>query len=118
MSNCLAYEIAHFQWALEHRGGTTDATWIKVIFAASGAIRVLGYDMGPETETIFGHYDHGYWIDIPATAAGPFTACILHIALDHDGALNFEQLKEALSDWSVSFSEGDGPYSSELEVIA
>lgn len=118
MTRASVFEIAQYRWGPAHLDGTTDATWVTLVIAPSGALRVLQYDMGPETESLTGHFDHGQWIDVPAADAAAFTACMLHKAFDTDRALILDDVRDACTDWGIGFTEGVGPYSTELEEIA
>jgi len=110
-----AIDAAFFRWASVGSDGATEATWFKIIPARSGGIRVLGYDMGPETERMTGHYDYAYWIDISASDLMLFTACMVGKLLGAEGSINFDQMKDACTDWGIPFVEGDGPYAKTLE---
>ena len=113
-----AFDVSRFQWGPADLDGTTDTTCIQAIFAPCGKIRVLGYDMGPETQRMTGHYDYGYWIEVPAEDARCFVAGLLNRVLGGDGACTFDQLKDICREWGINVREGDGPYSSKLEVLA
>lgn len=95
----------------------TEHTWISLVVGASGAMRVLGYDMGPETKKMTGHFDYGYWLDITADDAPAFLATVLGLAMVDEGA-TFDTIRDASKDNGVPFIEGDGPYSENLEKIA
>ena len=116
---CQVMEASFSRWRSgETPSGTTDATWINVIVGSSGAVRLLEYSMGPETEALYGTFDHGRWIDVPADDVSSLLGRLVGMLFDNGMPIAFDDLGPALADWSIEFTEGEGEYSVELEKIA
>jgi hypothetical protein len=107
--------VASFRWGLDG-DRITEHTWISLIVAPSGAMRLLGYDMGPETRAMTGHYDHGYWLDIAADDVPDFMARVLELAMTGSNA-TFDDLRAACDNHGIPYTEGAAPYTDDLEKI-
>lgn len=104
------FEVARFQWGSGDLSEPTDATQITALFQADGGFRLLGYDMGPETKKLYGDFDWTYWIDVCGDETKPFIALLLRLLFEgRETVLTFDQLKSAMEDNEIGYTEGEGP---------
>ena len=115
MTDVTPIPVTSFHWGAEH-DRITEHTWISLIVAPSGTMRLLGYDMGPETRAMTGEYDYGYWLDIAADDVPDFMARVLELAMTGSNA-TFDELRAACDNHGIPYTEGAAPYSDELEKI-
>ena len=110
------FEIAHFQWGPGDLPAPTDTTTISASFKADGGLRLLGYDMGLETKKLSGEFDWGYWVDIPFDELQSTIALLFALLFEgRDTDLTFDELKSALEDQGIEYTEGEGPYDAALK---
>lgn len=110
------FEIAHFHWGRGDVQGSTDSTWIYLIPQVDGGVRLLGYDLGPETLENHGEHDWGYWIDIGSDDLQACIAMLLSIVFEAPEYVpNFDELRSYLKEWEIDFTEGDGPFDESLK---
>lgn len=100
-------EVARLNWGPGHLSGPTDTSWFKLIELPNGDLSIIRYDMGPETEACFGHYDFEQSISIAAADRAQFTAMRLAHFFDGAAPLNWDEFLAACKDWSVPFGESE-----------
>lgn len=99
-------EVTRFSWRSNAPGGTTDHTVITLTEMPNSSWRIRKEDRGPETESLYGSFDHAEWIDIQKSDTPLLLTALLAHAFDADKGLNFDELKDALKDHGVEFQEG------------
>jgi hypothetical protein len=102
--------ILAYSWRWSAPSGTTDHTVMTLAELPNNEWRINKADSGPETEALYGSYDHAEWVDVPQSDTANFLTVLLHHVFDGCAPLNFDEFKASLENYGVEYKEGSANF--------